>query len=77
MTHIGTVHGNRIELEEPVNLPQGTRVRVLIQPLTAPDSHRLIGLFAEDADLLDCLIETVMHERETRPLRGDDGQSLT
>jgi hypothetical protein len=27
MTRIGTIQGNRIELEEPISLPSGTRVR--------------------------------------------------
>jgi hypothetical protein len=77
MTHFGTVQGNRIELEEPVNLPAGTRVRVLVLPVGKMDSHCLIGLFHEEAELLDSLLETVMTERETRPLRQYDGQSFT
>jgi hypothetical protein len=44
MTHFGTVQGNRIELEEPINLPSGTRVRVLVLPEGKMDSHCLIGL---------------------------------
>ena len=47
MTHLGTVQGNRIELEEPVNLPAGTRVRVLVLPVGKTDSHCLIGLFRD------------------------------
>ena len=77
MTHFGTVQGNRIELEEPINLPLGTRVRVLVLPVGKMDSHCLIGLFHEEAELLDSLLETVMTERETRPLRQYDGQSFT
>jgi hypothetical protein len=77
MTHFGTVQGNRIELEEPVNLPAGTRVRVLVLPVGKMDSHCLIGLFHEEAELLDSLLETVMTERETRPLRQYEGQSFT
>jgi hypothetical protein len=76
MTHFGTVQGNRIELEEPVNLPAGTRVRVLVLPVGKMDSHCLIGLFHEEAELLDSLLETVMTERETRPLRQYEGQSF-
>jgi hypothetical protein len=73
MTHFGTVQGNRIELEEPVNLPAGTRVRVLVLPVGKTDSHCLIGLFRDEAELLDTLLEAVMTERETRPLRQYDG----
>jgi hypothetical protein len=73
MTLIGTVQENRIELEEPINLPSGTRVRVLILPMDAPNSRRLIGLFRDEAELLDNLLEAVMTDRETRPLRSDDG----
>ena len=72
MTHLGTVQGNRIELEEPVNLPAGTRVRVLVLPVGKTDSHCLIGLFRDEAELLDTLLEAVMTERETRPLRQRD-----
>jgi hypothetical protein len=72
MTHIGTVRGTHIELEEPINLPSGTRVRVLVLPEGKMDSHCLIGLFHEEAELLDSLLETVMTERETRPLRQRD-----
>jgi hypothetical protein len=77
MTHFGTVQGNRIELEEPVNLPARTRVRVLVLPVGKMDSHCLIGLFHEEAELLDSLLETVMTERETRPLRQYEEQSFT
>jgi hypothetical protein len=77
MTHFGTVQGNRIELEEPVNLPAGTRVRVLVLQVGKMDSHCLIGLFHDEAELLDTLLEAVMTERETRPLRQYDGQSFT
>jgi hypothetical protein len=77
MTHLGTVQGNRIELEEPVNLPAGTRVRVLVLPVGKTDSHCLIGLFRDEAELLDTLLEAVMTERETRPLRQYEGQSFT
>jgi hypothetical protein len=73
MTHFGTVQGNRIELEEPVNLPAGTRVRVLVLPVGKTGSHCLIGLFRDEAELLDTLLEAVMTDRETRPLRQYDG----
>lgn len=72
ITHIGTVRGTHIELEEPINLPSGTRVRVLVLPEGKMDSHRLIGLFRDEAELLDTMLETVMTERETRPLRQRD-----
>jgi hypothetical protein len=77
MTRIGTIQGNRIELEEPISLPSGTRVQVLILPMAKPSSHRLIGLFHDEAELLDNLLEVVMTDRETRPLRAYDGQSFT
>ena len=72
MTHIGTVRGTHIELEEPINLPSGTRVRVLVLPEGKTDSHCLIGLFRDEAELLDAMLEAVMTERETRPLRQRD-----
>jgi hypothetical protein len=43
MTHFGTVQGNRIELEEPINLPSGTRVLVLALPEGKMDSHRIVS----------------------------------
>ncbi|GIV10996.1 MAG: hypothetical protein KatS3mg020_0487 [Fimbriimonadales bacterium] len=76
MTCIGTVQGNRIELEEPLSFPPGTRVRVIILPVESPSSRRLIGLFHDEAELLDNLLEAVMTDRETRPLRHHDGQSF-
>ncbi len=76
MTRIGTIQGNRIELEEPISLPSGTRVRVLILPMDEPNSRRLIGLFHDEAELLESLLEAVMMDRETRPLRCHDGQSF-
>jgi hypothetical protein len=42
-----------------------------------PNSRRLIGLFHDEAELLDSLLEAVMTDRETRPLRCHDGQSFT
>jgi hypothetical protein len=35
----------------------------------------LIGLFREHAELIDALVEAIMNERETRPLRVGDGQN--
>jgi hypothetical protein len=43
ITHIGTVRGTHIELEEPINLPSGTRVRVLALPEGKMDSHRIVS----------------------------------
>lgn len=71
----GTIRGAQIELEEPVNLPEGTRVRLIIQPVCEASSRPLIGLFREHAELIDDIIEAIMTERETRPLRADDGQN--
>ena len=75
MRRTGTIRGAQIELEEPVNLPEGTRVRLIIQPVCEASSRPLIGLFREHAELIDALVEAIMNDRETRPLRVGDGQN--
>lgn len=75
MTAIGTVQGNRIELEEPVTLPPGTKVQVYLVPLVGMPASSLIGRFADEAELLDEIVANALQARETRPLRGTDGES--
>ena len=73
MTRIGVVRDEQIELDEPLDLPPGTRVEVFVRPITEPRGHSLIGLFADEPELLDAIIEEVMLARETRPLRVSHG----
>lgn len=69
MVATGRVRDRRIDLDEPLDLPNGTRVEVLVRPLSTADSSSIIGLFADDAELLDEIIQQIMVEREMRPLR--------
>lgn len=75
MTTTGIIRGKQIELDKPLNLPVGTRVEVFVRPLPMLTSHSVVGLFAEDAELLDTIVEEAMLARETRPLRTHDEQS--
>lgn len=69
MITTGTVREKQIELDHSLDMPVGTRVEVFVRPLSAPTSHEVIGLFADDAELLDTLVEEAMQARETRPWR--------
>lgn len=74
MIATGTVREKQIELDYPLDMPAGTRVEVFVRPLTTPTSHGVIGLFAEDAELLDTIVEEAMQARETRPWRTENEQ---
>lgn len=67
MIATGTVREKQIELDYPLDMPAGTRVEVFVRPLSASTSHAIIGLFYEDAELLDTIVEEAMQARETRP----------
>lgn len=70
MITTGCVRGKQIELDEPLNLPSGTRVEVLVRPLLEKDSASIIGMFADEPELLDAIVQEIMSQRESRPLRA-------
>lgn len=61
MTAIGIVRGRIIELEQSLDMPEGSRVEVEVRPLETPP---LWGLLADKASLLDEI------EAEVRQLRA-------
>ena len=64
MTYAGTAHGRVVELEDGVELPEGTRVRVI------PDEHFDNGEGEQGFDLSQWLEETRKF-RETLPVTSD------
>lgn len=60
MTAIGIVRGRIIELEQALDVPEGSRVEVEVRPLEVPP---LWGLLADKASMLDEI------EAEVRRLR--------
>lgn len=57
MEYGGTVHGSRVDLDEPIPVPDGTRVRVEVTPESEPRRGspeavlKLAGIFTdEEAD---------------------------
>lgn len=74
MITTGCIHDKRIELDEPLDLPNGTRVEVQIRPLLPQGSAALIGLCADEPELMDEILQDIMHQRETRPLRMMDDE---
>lgn len=71
MVVTGTLRGKTIELDRTVNLPEGTRVEVYLKP-REEGLQNLIGLFADEPELMDAVIEQAMQCRETTPLRMEN-----
>ncbi len=72
----GVVHGNTIELEQALGLPDGETVNVTIERLTQTDRRlppgegirRAEGAWAEDAEELDKFLEWNRRQRKvSRP----------
>ena len=70
----GTVHGKTIELERELGIPDGQEVTVTVRPFSpakdapgrlAPGEgiRRSSGAWSEDAEELDCYIESVYERR--------------
>lgn len=59
MIATGTVREKQIELDYPLGMPPRTRVEVFVRPLLASTSHSIIGLFSEDAELLDTIVSVM------------------
>ncbi|GBC94811.1 hypothetical protein HRbin16_00596 [bacterium HR16] len=59
----GIVRGNTIEVAEPLNLPEGSKVEVDIRPLVA-DHNPFWGIFHDYDQLLEDLEQQIMKERE-------------
>ncbi|MFN4034240.1 MAG: hypothetical protein ACK4ME_11610 [Fimbriimonadales bacterium] len=72
MVTTGRVRNRWIELDTPLGLPDGTRVEVQVHILMERDNASLIGIFADESEVLDTIIAEVMHQREIRPLRLKD-----
>ncbi|MCX7925089.1 MAG: hypothetical protein N2554_04680, partial [Fimbriimonadales bacterium] len=69
MTAIGIVRGCIIELEQPIDMPEGSRVEVEVRPLDAPP---LWGLLADKASMLDEMEAEVRRLREPAAWRATD-----
>ena len=75
MARAVTVRGHlsdarHIELDHPVDTPQGP-VEVVLRPVPAVEDDRasIIGLFADEPDLMDEVSNGAMAAREHDPLR--------
>jgi hypothetical protein len=68
-TFNGVVHGNRIELERQLGLPDGQSVRVLVETTESPitDSgglERSFGGWKADSELVDEFLLEVRRDRD-------------
>lgn len=72
MVVTGVLRGKIIELDKTVDLPEGTRVEIYLKTCEEGEEN-LIGLFADDPDLVDTVVEQAMRSRELTPLRVDNG----
>ena len=69
----GTVHGNRIELDETIALPEGTRVKVQViesvskepKPGTVAALRQVLGILSEED--ADELLKGAMESRRIDP----------
>jgi len=59
----------------PLNLPEAAAVTLTLQKKDAPQNgaqtDSLLGLMADEADLMDEIVEEAMIARESHPLRTD------
>lgn len=60
MTTVGVVRGKIIELEQPLDMPEGSRVEVEVRSLETPP---LWGLLAHKEDMLDEIEAEIRHLR--------------
>lgn len=64
----GVVHGNTIQLDQEVGLPEGQRVSVIVQPesehIPGEGLRRAFGGWAEDADELEEYLEWNRQQRK-------------
>jgi len=62
----GVVHGNVIELEGDLNLPEGQQVTVVVQPVLTPEEaiRQSFGAWAEDAPELDEFLDGLRRDRQ-------------
>jgi len=62
----GVVHGKVIEVEDPLGLPEGQQVAVIVQPGLPPEEaiRRSFGGWAEDAVELNEFLEGVRAGRQ-------------
>jgi hypothetical protein len=69
----GTVHGNAIEVEGALNLPEGQRVVITVQPLISPEDaiRRSAGGWSDDPDGVDQFVVEMRRLRDLDlPERG-------
>ncbi len=71
----GVVRGNRIEIEEPLGLPEGQRVTIRVEPEVSPQGGegllRSAGGWSDDPDGLDEFLKWNRQERKrNRPGAG-------
>ena len=69
----GRAHGNIIELDEDLGVPEGQAVRVTVEPVSSPESQQLppgeglrraFGTWAGDAEDLDKFLEWNREQRK-------------
>ncbi len=71
MLVVGVVRSNRIELMQSLNMPDGTLVEVEIRPIEV-GKNPFVGLFAQDADVLEDIREEIEERRRTAGWRDVD-----
>jgi len=67
----GVIHGNTIQLEEPINLPDGQEVTVVVQPAQSEEKlepgegiRRSFGGWCDDIEGLDKYLEWNRQQRK-------------
>jgi len=64
----GVVHGNMIEVKEPLNLPDGQQVAIIVRPVLSPKEaiRKSAGGWADDPEGVDRFVEE-MRRLRSRP----------
>ena len=70
MTLRGVIHGNAIELDQALGLPDGQQVTVTVEPVLLPDAaalealKRAAGSWSDDVEGLDRFLEWNRQQRK-------------
>jgi hypothetical protein len=62
----GVIHGQTIQVEDPLNLPDGQQVTIIVQPLLLPEEaiRRSAGGWSDDPEGVDRFVEQMRRLRD-------------
>ena len=65
----GVVHGNMIEVDGPLNLPEGQQVAITVKPVLSPEEaiRKSAGGWADDPEGVDRFVEERCRLRDLEP----------